>query len=341
MDVVTLETFDGRTQAAAAEAPPALVWLIPPLYPLAAPAMAWSAALAHTGGIAGVAALIASVSWAMSGPFVAVLVLNYLDQTGRSRSQHRLAVSGALFAAITPPFYAGLANWLALAHAGAFWGEAFYGTAALVAVVSVTTTPSASAPVVSLRRVHGYAAALITVFALAHVANHAAAIASLSAHTAVLSVLRPIYRERIIEIALVASIVLQIVSGVVLTWRSHLRKTTAIRNVQAVSGLYLAVFLGSHLLEKIGTRQEAQTTLAWATGGPSGLMARAGLLFMLPYYSLSVLALFVHLGCQARWNLARILPVTSARWISHGLMATGVLAAAVIALAACGVHILS
>ena len=340
MTVVTLETFDGRTQTGAAEALPALVWLIPLLYPLSAAAMTWSAALAHRGGIAGVLALTASVIWAMSGPFVAVLVLDYLDRTGRNRSQHRLAVSGALFAAVTPPFYAGLAGWLALAHAGAFWTEVWYGAVALVVIVSMTTTPSASAPVAGLRRVHGYAAALITIFALAHIANHTAAIASLAAHAAVLSVLRPIYRERIIEIALVASLTLQIVSGVVMTWRSHLRRTTPLRNVQAVTGLYLAVFLGSHLLATLSGRQHADTTFAWATGGPAGLMARAGLLFMLPYYSLSVLALFVHLGCQARWNLARILPATSARWISHGLMATGVLAAAVIGLAACGVHVL-
>jgi hypothetical protein len=109
--------------------------------------------------------------------------------------------------------------------------------------------------------------------------------------------------------------------------------------VQAVSGLYLAVFFGSHMLAALRGRQNIDTTFAWATGGPAGLTAN-GRLYMLPYYALSILALLVHLGCQARWNLARVLPATSARWISHGLMATGVLAAAVIALAACGVHVL-
>jgi hypothetical protein len=204
----------------------------------------------------------------------------------------------------------------------------------------VTTTPSASLPVAGLRRIHGYAAVLIIAFALAHIANHAAAIASLNAHVAVQDVLRPIYRARIIEVALVASIVLQIVTGVAMTWRSHLRRTTPFRNVLAISGIYVAVFLGSHVLATISGRQNADTTFAWATGGASGLMTQPSIMYMLPYYSLSVLALFVHLGCQARWNLARVLPAALARWISHGLIATGALAAAVIALAACGVHVL-
>ncbi|MEP7309859.1 MAG: hypothetical protein ABJA98_30485 [Acidobacteriota bacterium] len=340
MRAATFEIPQERSQVAVADVLSSSVWFIPLLYPLVAPALTWSTTLALRGGIAGASALAASLVWAMSGPFAAVLVLNFLDRTGRDRSQYRLSVSGAYLAAITPPFFAGLAQWLALAHLGAFWLEAWYGTAAVVAVVSLTMTPSASVPLAGLRRVHGYAAALITAFALAHIANHAAAIASLTAHVAVQNVLRPIYRERILEIGLVASIVLQIVSGVAMTWRSHLRKTTALRNVQTVSGIYLAVFLGSHVLATISGRQHADTTFAWATGGPTGLMSRPSSMYMLPYYSLSVLALFVHLGCQARWNLARVLPAAAARRISEALMAAGVLAAAVIALAACGVHVL-
>jgi hypothetical protein len=44
----------------------------------------------------------------------------------------------------------------------------------------------------------------------------------------------------------------------------------------------------------------ADTTFAWATGGPGGLLESPGSAQLLPYYFLSVLAFFVHVACAGR-----------------------------------------
>ena len=61
---------------------------------------------------------------------------------------------------------------------------------------------------------------------------------------------------------------------------------------------------------------------------------------LLPRYSLAVMAVFVHLACQARWNLSRLLPESAAREASYSVMALGGVATIVIALASCGVHLM-
>jgi hypothetical protein len=53
-----------------------------------------------------------------------------------------------------------------------------------------------------------------------------------------------------------------------------------------------------------------------------------------------VLAVFVHLACQARWNLSRVISESAARKASYSVMALGGAVTVVITLAACGVHLM-
>ena len=76
-----------------------------------------------------------------------------------------------------------------------------------------------------------------------HVSNHVLAIVSLDTHLAVLRALRVVYRERLIEIALVTALVIQASTGLTMVWKSRLRRTTTFRNLQTVSGLFLSAFL--------------------------------------------------------------------------------------------------
>jgi hypothetical protein len=61
---------------------------------------------------------------------------------------------------------------------------------------------------------------------------------------------------------------------------------------------------------------------------------------LLPRYSLAVLAVFVHLACQARWNLSRVMSESAARKTSYSVMAFGGAVTVVITVAACGVHLM-
>ena len=106
--------------------------------------------------------------------------------------------------------------------------------------------------------------------------------------------------------------------------------------------MYLAAFFLSHLFATLSTRSRlVDKTFAWATNAPVGLLAKGGPVGLLPYYILAVVMLFVHLACQARRNLARVMSEPVARKMSYGLMAIGGIVAFVIALAACGVHLRS
>ena len=335
----TVTASEPRSHPPHLDALPVLVWLVPLAYPVAALAMARSASLIRATGVTGWVLFAASLAWALSGSFAAVLFLDYLDRTGRDRSQYRLGVSGALLGAAAPPVLVGVGVWLSWVHAGTFRLAGYYAVAALIALASLTTSPPAAQSVAGTRRLHVWSAALIALFAVVHIANHVAAIASLDAHEAIQRVLRPIYRARPIEVVLIAAIAFQVASGASMIWRVRVRRM-AFRNAQMVSGLYLAAFFASHLPATLGARQQLDTTFAWATGGAAGLLDRPASLQLLPYYVLGIVALFVHLGCQARWNLARVVPVAVAHRIGYGLMAIGALAGTVVGLAACGVHLL-
>jgi hypothetical protein len=341
MPAADVALCDAPARAFSAEALPALIWVVPLIYPLAPPALTSSATLAQHGSLAGAVFFALSLTWAMAGPVAAVLLLNHLDDNGLDRREHRLAIAGAHLAAVTPPLHTGLLGWLDLVNAAAFRIDAWYVLTVLFAVASVVIIPSNKSSTAVTKRIHAYSALLVGTFALAHVGNHATAIVSLGAHDAVLRALRPIYRTRVIEVLLIAAILVQGVSGVSMVWRTRLRRATNIRNLQAMSGLYLIVFFGSHLLATLRARQHLDTTFSWATGGDAGLFwGRPASLGNLPYYTLAVVALLVHLGCQARWNLARIMPAADARRVSNALMATGVAVGLIVALAACGVHLM-
>jgi hypothetical protein len=270
----------------------------------------------------------------MSGPLVAWLTLNYLDENKLDRSQCRIVVHGALLAAVSPPLFTGMRQISSSTL------TAWYITAALFAAAALLPVPTAVSTV-KFRRIHGISAMLIAAFALAHVFNHSLGIVSIQTHTAVLHVLRLVYRQHIIETLLVAAVLGQVCTGSVMVWKSYLRSGTPLRNLQILSGLYLAVFLVTHLYSVYTTRQRGiDTDFVWASSAPVGLLGKASAVPLLPRYTLAVLVIFVHLACQARWNLPRIMSDSAARKVSYCVMALGGITAAVIGVAVCGVHLI-
>jgi hypothetical protein len=281
--------------------------------------------------------LALSIAWSVAGPFAGWLTLNYLDRQQLERGRNRLVVHGALLAAVTPPLFS-LVGKFGINELLAWYLVMVF--AALAAWVPASES-SKVASTAGFRHVHASSAIVLGVFAMAHVFNHSLAIVSLGTHTAVLHVLRLVYRQRIGQIVLVTAVVVQVCTGLAMVWKYALRRASPLRNLQLVSGLYLAVFLVSHLIAVFTIRQHGMDSdFAWASHAPAGLLGGISTVSLLPRYSLAVLAVFVHLACQARWNLGRVMSEAAARRASYSVMAAGGVASVVITLAACGVHLM-
>ena len=316
-----------------------LIWLVPLLYPVSLSAIFRSAELTRANVALGSILLMLAIGWSVTGPVAGMLVLNYLDGNSLDRSHNKLVVHGALLAAISPPLFTGMRQ---ISNAE-LMVPAWYLATAIAALTAFLPAPDFAAPAsaVKFRRIHATSAIVLTMFAAAHVFNHTLGIVSVETHTAVLRVLRLVYRQRLGETILVAAVAVQVCTGVIMVGKSYLRRADGLRNLQLISGMYLAVFLVTHLVTVFTTRHRGiDTNFAWATSAPAGLLGKITSVPLLPRYSLAVLAVFVHLGCQARWNLTRVMSESAARKVSYGLMAMGGMAATTIALAACGVHLM-
>ncbi len=150
-----------------------------------------------------------------------------------------------------------------------------------------------------LRRIHRSSAVIIMIFALLHISNHLFAISGVANHIAVMNSLRVIYRNPFVEILLLCAVVVQIITGLRLFWTGGNKRSSFLDWVQAFSGLYLAFFLVIHvsavLVERNVFRLDSNFYFAAA-----GLLRFPLLLFFVPYYFLSVAAIFTHLGCGLR-----------------------------------------
>ena len=161
-------------------------------------------------------------------------------------------------------------------------------------------SPSRTAPV---RVMHGVAsAAILLVFLLPHLGNHAVGVLGADTHRAVMLVLRRLYRAGWIEPPLIALFFFQIVSGLVLIAPKIGSKQDLIGALQTASGAYLVVFIASHinsvfvLARYFGT----DTDYAWATGLPGGLLADAWDVRLIPHYGLGVWLMLTHIACGLR-----------------------------------------
>jgi len=313
------------------------IWFIPILYPLSLSATFRSAELTRANAALGSGFLALALAWSVAGPVAGWLALNYLDRNELDRSRNRLVVHGALLAAVTPALFT------AMRRISSNQSMVWYLVTVSIALAAFVPTSDSASPTSTtrLRHIHASSAIVLATFALAHVFNHSLAIINLSTHTAVLHMLRLVYRQNVAQPILIAAVGVQVGTGLTMVWKYYLRRATPLRNLQLVSGIYLAVFLVTHLITVFTTRQSGiDTDFVWASHAPAGLLAGLSSVPLLPRYSLAVLAVFVHLACQARWNLSRVISEPVARNTSYGIMAFGGAATVVISLAACGVHLM-
>ena len=153
-----------------------------------------------------------------------------------------------------------------------------------------------------LRILHRTSAVLVGAFAFVHVVNHLLSLAGVEYHLAFMRAARIVYREPIIEFALLLCVAFQVVSGLLLVIRGWRNRKGFVAWLQAVSGAALAFFMLVH----VGSVLFGRTVLNLDTNfyfAAAGFHVAPYQLFFAPYYFLAVLALFTHVGCAAYWNL--------------------------------------
>jgi len=150
----------------------------------------------------------------------------------------------------------------------------------------------------------------------------------------VMSTLRRVYRQPVVEALLLACVTLQATSGVWLTVRGWSERVGRVAWLQAASGLYLAFFLVVHVSAVLFGRAVfgLDTNFYFAA---AGFHVAPFQWFFAPYYFLAVVSLFAHLGCALYWQLESSKPL-GARAALSVMLGVGALFALLITLSMAG-----
>jgi hypothetical protein len=151
----------------------------------------------------------------------------------------------------------------------------------------------------NLRTAHRISAIFVGTFVLLHLSNHLALLHSIDLHIRVMKLLRTFYRFPVIEALLLASVALQICTGLRIAFQRFKQKNDAWRRLQIFSGIYLAYFFINHVGATLLTRGMVglDTNIFFAS---VGLHVPPFQYFFAPYYFLAVCAFFAHSGCIVR-----------------------------------------
>jgi len=148
----------------------------------------------------------------------------------------------------------------------------------------------------ALKKFHRLTGIVIASFLLLHVANHLFALGGPSLHISVMKFLRHIYRFPPIEFLLLACVIFQIISGIWLAFKKGFLRQPFYAVVQVLSGLYLSFFMIYHVRAVLLGRYQwkVDTNFYFAAGVAVRYPEK---LFFIPYYTLSLLCVFLHIAC--------------------------------------------
>lgn len=148
----------------------------------------------------------------------------------------------------------------------------------------------------SLKRFHRLSGIIIASFLLLHLTNHLFALGGPSLHITVMNFFRHIYRFAPVEILLLLCVLFQVVSGIWLVFTKGFRRQPFYIVIQVLSGLYLSFFMIYHVRAvMLGRFQwKVETDFHFAAGVANRYPEK---LFFIPYYTLSLVAVFAHIAC--------------------------------------------
>lgn len=306
----------------------ALAWLVPVLYPWAVAAIfagARSEEPLVRGGL-----VVPALLWACAGPALAVLVMNGADERF-DRLSSRVRVLGAILATLSPPLF------MVVAGGGArldWW----YGAIAASAILALVPWPAPSGSTPRLRRLHRLSSVLLGVFILGHIVNQSLAFVSVPSYAAMRGVMQLASKQSVSYAVIVAMVAMQMLTGAGMGLKRQPAGAVA-RNLQAVSGWYLAMFLFAHVCSPyLLTRELTVAPVAQALTPPQ-LLASASSVASLPYYLLGVSAFLLHVGLYARLAALGRFAESSVRHWSYAAAVVGAMVVTTVGLSLCGIHI--
>jgi hypothetical protein len=153
-----------------------------------------------------------------------------------------------------------------------------------------------------IRITHRVSAAVLASFLAVHLLNHIVGSWGVGAHISFMEKARLVYRSPAFEPLLLAAVLVQIVTGVEQVRAGWGTRRGFWPRTQAISGLYLALFLANHtfwvLVARLGYGLDSNFYLAAAF-----LTIQWLPIVFAPYYALGVFALFAHLACAAHFRI--------------------------------------
>jgi succinate dehydrogenase/fumarate reductase cytochrome b subunit len=158
-----------------------------------------------------------------------------------------------------------------------------------------------------LSRIHRVVALILAVFVGIHMLNHVVGLAGQAQHIAFMTAVRPYYRNAVLEPFLLALFASQAITGIVMVVRGWPGRRGRVEWLQALSGMYLSVFLLVHIVSVIAGRValKLDTDFRFAA---AGFHVPGWPWYFGPYYALAVFALFAHAGCAVYWNVRTRFP---------------------------------
>jgi succinate dehydrogenase/fumarate reductase cytochrome b subunit len=258
------------------------------------------------------ALLYPAIIWCGSRSSPIVLAISLVVPLLGLVASHHIAVADGLprarriahLAVAAPPLFALLGGWLDFQRAIPIHGlgvwVVLWSAATLIALRERPHPELPGAPSRRLATAHGVSAAVITLFAVAHLGNHLGGLLGGDTHLAIMHALRRIYRHALVEPILLAAVAFQVTTGSVLLWRKLARSTGWFDTLQTTSGAYLMMFLLSHTSATLRARllRGTDTNWAWLSGGE--LLTDPWSARLVPYYFLAVIAFGVHGACGLR-----------------------------------------
>ncbi|UOQ70106.1 hypothetical protein [Hymenobacter cellulosilyticus] len=177
--------------------------------------------------------------------------------------------------------------------------------------------------------VHYWSGLLLTSFILVHLVNHVAALGGASAHLELMQALRVVYRQPVVEAVLLLAVAGQGITGIRLAVKLRRVAHSRAERLQIYSGLYLAFFLLVHTGAVLTGRlyMDLDTNLYF---GAAGINTFPFSLFFVPYYTLAVCAVFLHLAAVHYRKGAAVFGPQAARWQALILAGLGGLVALLI-----------
>jgi len=243
---------------------------------------------------------------------VPLLALWALIKTPPQATRKAIAVRRALHTAFAAaPLYGftrlvvanrlGVGDW----H-GPAWLAAWIAAAFLLAGArgDRAVSASSSSSGVLLRGVHGATAIFLFVgFIFVHILNHGMALWSVEQQQAWMTALRLWYRAAWVEPFLLGALVLMVLTGIPLALRNTRTGGNLWKTMQSAAGIYIVVFLFSHVSAVMLARAAGRNTDWLFATGQNGLIA--GLSSQIPYYVLSIAVVMVHGAIGVRMALLR------------------------------------